>query len=142
MAVVIGLQFFVAGMQSLFDVVLLQDRVLELYLRILFHELLVNRGVANAGASGDEGLQLGQKNVVANCLFEFGGGEISALEHVFIFGLPDEGSAGKEGGSVAAVLQFVFHLFRIHAKTHVLRFTQQGLASDKLLGRTLREERQ
>jgi hypothetical protein len=64
------------------------------------------------------------------------------LQPLLVFLLADKDAAGKEVCRVAAVLQFVADLFRRYTQAHVVRFAEQRLPRNQLLGGTLREKGQ
>ena len=137
MAIVIGRQFHVGGMQPLFDVFLLQDGVVELDLGVLLDELVVNLCFTNACAAGNQGLQFGQENFFADGVFKLLWREVVLLQHVLVFGLPNEVAAGEEGRGIAAVLQFVPDLFWADTQAHAIGLAEEGLARDQLVRRRL-----
>ena len=98
---------------------------------------LVDLGLAHAGAAGNQGLQLGKQDVFADGLFELGRSQIGPLQHVFIFGLANEVAAGKKGGGIAAMLQFILHFFRSDAQSHAPASVSKACAGDQLFGRAL-----
>ena len=52
-------------MQALLDIFLLQHGVIELDLRVLLDEIVMNLGFTDTGAAGHKSLQLGQQDVFA-----------------------------------------------------------------------------
>src|SRR5579872_5985710 len=142
MAFVIRLQLSFGGTQPLLDVVLFEDGIIELNLGVLLDELLMNLGVGHARGSGNKSLKLCKQNVFADSVLEFGGGQLGALQHVFVFLLPNEIAVREECGGITSMLQFILDLVGRNAQAHATGLADQGLAGDELLGSALGKKRQ
>src|SRR5262249_46908146 len=137
MVLIKGLQLAIAGVQALFEVVLPQQRVVELHLGVLFDELVMNLVVTYAGAAGNQRLEFGQQKIVGDGVFKFSRRQIGPLQHFFVFLLANEVTAREKSAGVTTVLQFFLHILRADPQAHALGLADQSLAGNKLLGGAL-----
>src|SRR5579863_9793753 len=121
-------------MKAFLDVILLQHGIFELHFRVLLVELLPDRRIAHRRAPRDHRLQLVHNNFLAHIFFKHRGRKVGSLQHPRIFGLSDEVSVRKKDCRVAAVLQFVLDFLRCSLQSHMLRFAQQRLTINQLVG--------
>src|ERR1700732_486951 len=104
MALVECFEFGVGGVKSLAQVVLLEHGVVKLDLAVLLDELLANLRIADAGAARDQGLQLGQNNILRYSIFESCRRQVGPREQPLVLTLPDEIAARKERPRITPML--------------------------------------
>src|SRR5262245_15773574 len=85
-----GLQFFVGGMQTLANVILREEGVLELYLRVALLEFLTDIAVGNRSAARNQGREFALENFVLDVLLKASHRQIVLGQKILVGLLADE----------------------------------------------------
>jgi len=134
-ALVVGLEFGIAGMNFLENIAFIQYRIFELNLGILFFEFLPNLHIGHRCAAGNQVAELVKNNLVAHFLFKLRDGQIMLLQELFVLRLADETSSGKESGRQLRVfLQFLAHFFVGHAQSETMSLDHHSFLADQGFG--------
>ena len=94
-AIVIGLQFLIGGMQAVENVALGDDGIVEFDLRVTPLELRAHLRIGHKDSTRDQRLELANQNVIFLQRFELGDGHVVALNELLVFFLADEFAVGK-----------------------------------------------
>ena len=122
-------------MQGLANVILREERILELHLRVALLKFFSDIAVGDRGASRDEGRQFSLQDFVLDVLLKGCHRQVVLGQQALVCLLSDELPSRKQGRAEPAILEFVAHVCGGGLQAHAFRFGHNRLAGNHLLNR-------